>query len=303
MMKRILLIAAAACALTACGGSRRASPSYVIDYRPQVPRSSVTPLATARERRAGRAAEKLLRRLALPPGAVRLPAPAPEDRLAQSGLGVSVVSMTADRFSLWRVPGSGAAAMTFEERHMPAGLHGDGGGSSLGGYGSEEFAGRALNGSPQRAVSVSVEPSGGGTVLRLDAGVAWIYPRSASEELPNGIRKIDILGGGVAKHVTAAAKVARIVRWFDELNVYQPGPSVSCPAVLDSHVTFSFRSASGAPLASADVPSAPASNCNSIVFSSGGKARTSLIDARWGRFAFANRVERLLGVRFSEPRP
>ena len=61
---------------------------------------------------------------------------------------------------------------------MLPGLHGMGGGSSPGGYASEQFYGRIVNGSPLREVSVSVVPIGGHTYLRLDAGVAWIYPRS-----------------------------------------------------------------------------------------------------------------------------
>lgn len=309
-MKPLLLLALGlTLVLTACGAGSGPAPqvtsrgSDVIDYRPHVHRSSVTPLANRREARAGREAERLLKRIPLPPGAARLgQAPPASDPLSQSGLGVSIVSMTADRYSYWRVPESGRAVIAFERRHMLPGLHGEGTGSSPGGWASEEFDGPVVAGSPKRAVSVTVEPYGGGFVLRLDAGVAWIYPRSPKEVVPATVREVDVHGGGVARRVTDPAQVRRIVRWFDALHVVQPGPAVNCPLELAARIRLGFRSAGGTKLAGAVLPSQPATNCNSIRFTSRGAEQTPLIDATWGTNGFAGRVQRLLGVRFSEPR-
>jgi hypothetical protein len=301
-MRRAVPLLVAAVLLSACAsGHRSSSGSDVIDYRPHVPRSSVTPLANRRERRAGSEAERLLKRVPLPPGATRLENPPPaSDQLSRSGLGVSTVSMTADRYSFWRVPESGPAVIAFEKKHMLAGLRGEGGGSSPDGWRSEEFYGPVVDGSPQRAVSVTVARFSGRLVLRLDAGVSWIYPRSPSEVVPAAVREIDIRDETIDRRMTEPAKVARIVAWFDRLNVVQPGPTVGCMAIGGSPIELVFRSASGARLADAVVPSFPATNCDSIQFSVGGKRQTSLIDATSGRRAFANRLARLLGVQFPE---
>lgn len=301
--KRALLLLPAAALLTACAGGHHSRGSSFVDYRPHVPRSSVTPLATQRERQAGREAKTLLGRLTVPPGAVRFEqVPFGNQDLNHSDLGVSTVNMTADRYTFWRVPGSAKAAIAFEKRHMVPGLRAIGGGSSPDGWASEQFYGPVVGGRPiQREVSVTVVPIGGQTYLRLDAGVSWIYPRSPGEAVPAGVREIGVHGGGVSERVTRPVAVRRIVRWFDALHVVQPGPSVSCMAVITANVRLIFRSASGAVLASALVPSQPATNCNSIEFTIHGRPQTPLIDARLGSYAFATRVQRLLGIRFSEP--
>jgi hypothetical protein len=192
--------------------------------------------------------------------------------------------------------------------HPPAGLKW-GSGASSGGPGSanamEDFYGRSVGGRPvQRLLTVSMARRGGRTVIRVDAGAAWVYPRSPREVVPVGVREIDITGGGVSRHVDRPARVRRIVRWFDALNIVQPGqPAVSCPLILASQVKVSFRSRSGAQLARALVPSSPANGCNPIRFFIGGEGQTPLIDGTPGRGkAFVRRVERLLGVRFSSRR-
>lgn len=305
-MKRLALLVVVLASLCACGSSHRSVHqlgSNVIDYRPNVAPSSVTALANERERAAGRSAAALLKSVPLPPGAVRLPTPAPTSPLAQSGLGVSTVVMTADRFSLWRVPGTRHAFIAFEKRHLLPALRAQGLGSAPNGWTGYEVDGPIVNGSARWAISVQVMPDGGSTRVRFDAGSAWVYPRSLSEVLPAGVTEVDVHGAGVDRRVTNPAQVGRIVRWFDALNVAQPGPMVGCVAIIDSTVTFVFRSSSHAPLATAYVPTAgPTTNCNSIRFSIRGKEQTPLIDnlVANGHY-FADRVQRLLGVRFSRP--
>jgi hypothetical protein len=299
-MTRVFPLTLIVLLLVACGSGHRA-PSRAVDYRPLEPGPDVTKLANQRERRAGREAEKLLRQLSLPPGAVRLRAPALSNRMANPGLGVSVMNMTAARFSLWRVPRSSKSVLAFEKRHMLSGLRSAGGGSGLDGFASAQFFAPIVRGLPsQREVSVTVEPRRGGSTLRLDAGVSWIYPRSPQEAVPAGVHAIDIHGGGVDVHVTARRTVARILRLFAALHVAQPGPAVGCALVIAPHVHIAFRSAGGATLARAATDGSPATNCNSIEFAIRGKRQLPLIDARMGRYTFIEQLQRLLGHHFSD---
>jgi hypothetical protein len=90
------------------------------------------------------------------------------------------------------------------------------------------------------------------------------------------------------------------VRWFDALNILQPGQGVvSCAIGPRYNVKFVFRSASGAQLASAIVPAGPTDGCHPIRFTLGGRRQTPLIDSTPGRGrAFIDRVQRLLRLRF-----
>jgi hypothetical protein len=192
----------------------------------------------------------------------------------------------------------------FLKAHPTAGLRWGGGGSD-GGPGPpnaiESFYGRLVGGRPvQRVLSFGLAHERARTFIRVDAGAAWVYPRSPREVLPAGLRAIDISGGGVSRHVTAPARVARIVRWFDALNIVQPGQgAVHCALGPLYSVKFVFRSASGAELASAIVPAGPTNGCDPIQFTLGGRTQTPLIDSTPGKGkAFIDRVQRLLRIRF-----
>ena len=113
------------------------------------------------------------------------------------------------------------------------------------------------------------------------------------------MREIDIRDGHVARRVSDPAKVARIVRWFDALDVVQPGSAyVRCAAILVSRATFVFRLGHGRQARERGRPVKPADGCDAITFSIRGHLQTPLIDGVFGRRAFVNRVQRLLGVRF-----
>lgn len=252
-------------------------------------------IAAARERVALRKAESLLRRVALPPRATRLAhAPAGNQDLSRPWLGTSVITMTADRYSFWRVSGSMASVVQFVERHPVPGLKSDGRGVAPGEFETVQFYGRGIRN--QRLVSVTAVAVGSSTYVRVDAGAAWIYPRSPREAVPAGVGEIDIRDKTVQVRVTDATKVAAIVGWFDALGVPPNGVHVECKLVIASRATFVFRSASGVELASALVPSEPADGCDPIAFSIGGKQQTPLIDTTAPKHAFILRVERLLGI-------
>jgi hypothetical protein len=305
-MKRLLLPATAlVLVLTACGGSHKAALT-VADVAPIIPVRSVHSVAATRRRAASRRAERLLRRVVLPHGAVRvrrLPAHSSEVLLT-SQLGTSVETKLADRHAFWSVRLPLSALDRFVKAHPTAGLRWGSGGSDAGQgppNALESFYGRLVGGRPvQRVLSFAMARERGRTFIRVDAGAAWIYPRSPREVLPAGVRAIDISGGKVSRHVTAPAKVARIVRWFDALNIVQPGQgAVRCAIGPLYSVKFVFRSASGAELANALVPAGPADGCDPIQFRLGGRSQTPLIDSTpGGGKAFIDRVQRLLRIRF-----
>lgn len=283
-----VLVTAFVLVVTACGAG--ASPAPRLSNVAAHTHPSLHAIAAARKRVAARKAQKLVQRVVLPRGARRIAQP---PVLTRGDTGVSVIHETAYRHAFWRVRASLGTVFAFVKAHPPPGFTYYGGGGL---YRSLDFDNNRP-GVKQRLLSVSLARVGDGTDIRVDAGVGWIYPRSPKEVLPAGVREIDIRDEHVARRVTDAAKVAHIVRWFDALNAAQPGPMVSCIAILNSRATFVFRSASGARLATAGVPSEPADGCDSIPFSIRGHRQIPLIDSTFNRYAFIHRVERLLELR------
>lgn len=275
--------------VTACGAG--ASPAPRLSNVAVHARPSLHALAAARERAAQRKAQRLLHRVVLPPGARPIGEPA---ILAQRDTAVSIASELAWRFAFRRVRMPLESVYTFVKTHPPRGFRYSGGGGL---YRSLDFD-NAAAGPGQLLLTVDLARLAGHTVLRLEAGVPWIYPRSPREVVPAGVREIDIRDRLVNRRVTGPARVARIVRWFDALHVVQPGTTgIECLLILASRVTFTFRSRDGARLATAVAPSSPASACGSIAFSIRGHRQTPLIDSTFGRRAFVSRVQRLLGLR------
>jgi hypothetical protein len=150
-------------------------------------------------------------------------------------------------------------------------------------------------GARQRLLTVDLARLGDGTVMRLEAGVPWIDPRSPREVVPAAVREIDVRNGHMTRTVTTPAKVARIVRWFDALPVSPPGVAVPCPLALGPDVTVSFRNARDETLAVASLPPSFAWICSSIAFSIGGKAQQPLVD-RPHHPSFVRRLQQLLGL-------
>jgi hypothetical protein len=295
-MKRLLTLGIALLVVTTCAAGTKPVGFHL--HHP-----STKAVAAARRREAGRKAERLLHRIVLPPGARRIRQPGGIDILSRSGLGTSVLTEFAQRHSFWRVPVALSQVVAFVKSHSLPGFDQASSSQSVGGqrpvYRSLDFYGPPTRGRPlQRLFTITAVALHGATVVRADAGAAWIYPRSRREAVPVGAREIDIRDEHVARRIVDRAKVARIIRWFDALDVAPPGVHVECMAIIASRATFVFRSARGARLATAVVPSRPADGCDSIAFSIRGRRQMPLIDGIFGRRAFVNRVGRLLGLRF-----
>lgn len=285
-MRRLLLLGTA-CVLvvTACGAG--ASPASRLSNVAAQTRPHLHAIAAARKRQALRRAGELLRRVALPPGARRIGEPA---ILAQPDIGVSVLNETAWRYVFWRVPLPLESVFAFEKAHRSRGFRYLGGGGL---YRSLDFTNRAL-GSRERLLTVDLAPVAGGTAIRLEAGVAWIDPRSPKEALPSRVREIDVRYGRVKRSLKKPRNVARVMGWFDALNVAPRTQVFGCPFVSSSKLKFIFRSARGVELASATAGASPATGCSPVQFTLGGKLQKPLVDATFGRDTFLNRIQRLL---------
>lgn len=314
-MRRLLLVAGVAVfVLAACGGSRHESVPHVGVIRPgpdlspvsaePVPAARIHAVAVARRRHARSEAEMLLHRIVLPSGAIRVrrvPVGRKTYVLRRPRLGGPVLTELADRYGYWRLRESAGSAVAFVERHRLPGFgwrrlhewHGESRSTFL------LFPGLQSGGHPmQHLLAMRFIPFHGATLVRIDAEAAWIYPRSRREVVQGDVREIAIHTLRRTRRLTDLAKIARVMAWFDDLDVVQPGPGVACLTVGTVPVKFVFRSASGATLASASVPLVPATGCDPIAFTSRGRRQRPLIDSTPGHgMAFVERVERLLGVR------
>lgn len=319
-MTRLLPVLGAAstlCAVllaTGCGSGSAAKVASHPHPHPAPP--TVRSLVAVRKSAADRIAEGLIRSVVLPPDARPLSAASGNDVAGNINFGVNIFTRFAYRHIFWRARSSEAAILAFLRHHAPAGFTVESAGfGATGQYDGVAFAGRPVAGRIPDRILVSVVPNGRDTVIRVDAGVAWTYPRSPREVVPPAVREIDIRSGliqpylrrqgarPVALRVTDPREVARIVRWFNALNVVQPDTYVlGCPVVLEVPMSFVFRSASGRVLASAIVPSVAAGTCDAIQFTLRGKQQTPLVDSTpEAGAAFFQRVERLLHVRFGPP--
>jgi hypothetical protein len=264
-----------------------------------------------RERAALREARALLDELVVPPGARRDPAKRDHGGiLHQSGRAPFGETVAARRF--WKVHERLPAVIAFLRAHDPAGFRraGSGGGTQQPHARTQVEAARYLvrtlvwparDREPTRVLDETVAGLPGRTVIRIEAKVAWTYPRSPKEQVPRRTREIVVRSPRVSVDVKDSAKVARIVRWIDALPISPPGLPVACPLSLRARATLSFRSAAGAQLAAASVPLGAANVCDPIRFEIAGRHRRPLIDGDRGE-SFVRRLQGLLGVRLVETR-
>lgn len=306
-MKRWLLPASAlVLVVTACGAGTRPAPR-VTEVAARMP--SVHALVVRRERAALREARALLGEFLVPPGARRDPVKRDHGGiLHQSGRAPFGESVTAHRF--WKMREPLAVVVAFLRAHDPPGFRRAGSGSGMQKADARthvpaaRFLARTLvwpahDREPTRFLDETVAGLPGHTVIRVEAKVAWIYPRSPRENVPPRTREIVVRSPKVSVEVKDPAKVTRIVRWFDALPISPPGIGVVCPLTLLAHATVSFRSNGGALLALASVPLGAANVCDPIGFVIAGRHRRPLIDLDRGE-SFVRRLQGLLGVRLVE---
>jgi hypothetical protein len=288
-MKRWSLPASAlVLVLIACGAGTKSAPQ-VTAVKSRVP--SVRVLAARRERTARREAKTLLREFVAPREARRIQEPRNyAGVLRQSG--PQPIGELVDVHRFWSVRKPLEAVTAFLRAHRLRGFE-----QSVASRGNQKpphyivMSSRAGD----RYLNVTSVGLPRRTLIRVDAQVEWVYPRSPGEKVPAATSEIDVRAPRASADVTNQAKVARIVRWFDALTIAPPGIVVSCPLGVAPDIRLSFRDAHGDRLAQAAIPPSFAWICDSISFTIGGAQQKPLID-RLHRPSFALRLQRLLGV-------
>ena len=260
-----------------------------------------TPTKVSNKRAAERDTARLLRHVALPSGAFRLAHEPSGDggllrrpQSAPSGLLV-------DRHRFWLVHEPLRQTAAFVAHHPPHGGHLSGRGYSSGRHipanKSFTFSFRPIPGrisSRELEITLVALPHRR-TGMRADAQDIWMLPRPPTEKLPAAVREIDIRTSKAHHRVESAAKVRRIVRWFDALPIVQPGGRFGCPpdTVRRPPMRLRFLSGQGVLLARASVPGSFATgSCAPIELWIGSHRQKPLSGHLYGR------ISRLLGVRF-----
>jgi hypothetical protein len=289
-MKRWSLPASAlVLVLIACGAGTKPAPR-VTAAKARVP--SVRVIAAGRERTARREAKKLLQEFVAPREARRIREPRNyAGVLRQSG--PQPIGELVDVHRFWSVRKPLKAVTRFLRVHPLRGFE-----QSVASRGTQKPPHYVVMSSRagDRYLNVTSVGLPRRTVIRVDAQVEWVYPRSPREKVPAPTSEIDVHAPRVSVDVTSPAKVARIIRWFDALPIAPPGIVVSCPLAVAPDITLSFNDAGGDRLAQAKLPPSFAWICDSIAFTIGGTQQKPLVD-RLQRPSFALRLQRLLGVR------
>jgi hypothetical protein len=260
-----------------------------------------TPTNVSNKRAAERDTAHLLRRVVLPPGTVRL-AREPRGDLGLLRHADSTPSgLLVDRHRFWLVHERLAKVVRFVAHHRPRGGRLIGTGTSNGRHIPENksftFSFRPIPGRiSSRGLEVTlVALPRHRTGVRADAQDIWMLPRPQTEKVPTAVREIDVRTTKAHRRVGSAAKVRRIVRWFDALPIVQPGGRFGCPpdTVRRPPMRLRFLSAQGVLLARASLPGSFAiGSCAPIEFWIGSHRQKPLSGHLYGR------ISRLLGTRF-----
>jgi len=283
-MKRLLFLAAVAVLVPASAASAWQGERSIV---------------AARKHAAEMSARKLLRTFVPPPDARRIYG-WPRDYSHFQSVGAPLGKFV-DIHRFWISHATLSSIVAFEKAHVPSGFSVSGGGTNAKGTETDVRFISPRHGVSTRLLVVSISQRKTRTIVRADAQVVWVYPRSPHEVVPSGVREIVVKGAGVNRRVIDPAKVGKIVHWFDRLPISPPGVSAPCWLYLVRYVTLDFRSANGARVARARYPAPRAGICVAIDFTIRGLPQTPLIDHLHG-VSLAGRLQHLLGVRFSSPR-
>jgi hypothetical protein len=299
-MKRLLLVVSVLVVVVTASGVGGQTASSATTAAADARQPSVKAMAARRERDATREAESLLHAFALPPGARPTREPANYGGVLRRS-GPEPPAKVVDVHRFWSVQKPLKVVAAFVRAHRVRGLKTTGAtyGSNVPHYLTWSFVRPTSSHRvpSSRLLNVTAVRLPGRTILRVDAKAAWTYPRSPNEQVPAKVREIVLRTPKVHLKVTDRAQVERIVHWFDALPISPPGVASMCALMPAADITLSFRSASGLPLAHAQLPPTSAGICDSISFKIHGHPQAPLID-RYGPLhtSFVGRLQRLLGV-------
>lgn len=263
--------------------------------------SARAPTSGSNKRAAERDTAQLLHRVVLPTGAVRLAHEPRGDGGLLRHADSAPSGLLVDRHRLWLVHEPLRQMAAFVAHHPPRGGHLSGTGHASGRHipanKSFTFSFRPIPGrisSRELEVTLVTLPRDR-TGVRADAQDIWMVPRPPTEKVPAAVREIDVRTSKAHRQVESAAKVRRIVGWFDALPIVQPGGRFGCPpdTVRRPPMSLRFLSAKGVLLARASVPGSFAiGSCAPIEFWIGSHRQKPLSGHLYGR------ISRLLGTRF-----
>ena len=109
----------------------------------------------------------------------------------------------------------------------------------------------AGDGGPGLDFGLVIKP-GGWTRISVTVDDVWEIARSPQEKVPPGVRELVVRRGKQPAHrITRPAQVARVIHWFDSLQVEQSFTGECGPGYPSPLVTFDFLGADGTKLATA----------------------------------------------------
>ena len=207
--------------------------------------------------------------------------------------------------SWWRVPGQPLAALAWEKAHLPRAFTAEGLRTETGvpGMWSEQFDLPAVPGVLYaRGLLVTAVAAGPGqSALRVDAEVAWLPSRPASERVPPEAKVVTITAvpGADAKAkphapvvISDPAKVRRLVSLVDGRTLVPPG-LLHCPFDTGLALQLTFRKAASGPVLA--VATAGLSGCAGVAFTVGEKIQPGLS----GGYSMAAQVLATAGLRWN----
>jgi hypothetical protein len=227
-------------------------------------------------------APRLLSSIALPAGvtSVRDEPTGDGGALAQPGFDMATPNLV-DAWGWWTTSLRPDDVLAYVRQHLPSGAH----------LVVSSSAGDAFSFGPtpgvlsDRVIAVTVAPlTGGGTGVRTDGEAVWLTARPSWEQIPAGVRSVTFTARGQtasgrtgrwsAPRTVTGAAAQQLVSLVNGLQVVQPGVS-ACPGEVNDVLRLTFRSATGAPVASAEEHP---TGCAYVSLTIGGRAGPQLTD-------------------------
>ncbi|MGO9499301.1 MAG: hypothetical protein ACLQA5_21700 [Solirubrobacteraceae bacterium] len=239
VLRTVLLLTCAggvtAAVATAMSNPTSGSPSRAIGLVAAGPPRAIGPTTASNRRAAVRDAKGLLAGVVPPVGAVL------QSRGTRIGAHAPLLTTafaSAVAYSTWTVPEDPASVLSFVESHLPSGSKV----VSTGSGGPNPSSQSVIRSWPSvddvldvRWLEIDVASgSSGGIQLHAESQSQWVITRPRDEQIPAGVREIDVTSSWpgkppfVSRQVTNRAEVRRLVTLFDALGIVQPG-AINCP--------------------------------------------------------------------------
>jgi hypothetical protein len=281
--------------------TRRTLTAAAIALAATIPAAGARASAQTNLAAAQTASTALVAGVALPAGAVSSPVePAGDGSVLANPPSVPATPNLVDAHAWWIVPGAPAAVIAYVRAHPPHG-------STC----APSFMPTATSVTDECSVPdvpgvltegtllvLATPLPGGATGLRVDAQEVWLVPRSPSERIPPGARRLVVTvtrpGRPRSRPVTVTAihRIDRVAALLDALPLAQPGVT-SCPLDLAARIRLAFYARGArAPLALAAVDPG---GCGEVRLAIRGRSQPTLTSR--GLTALAGRIGAVLGLR------